>query len=256
MLIYQVNKLIVIRRTSKDFYENHHIHFQERWSSLMMQNLWNRTFNISYVEYRKQLHRIQQENLNDVANLSGCDVVYSYEIESIKKIPKDTLILPCDDDDWFIENIFDEIPEFENSCRWGCIKLSTDVDYITKEGVTVGDRLGTFGSAWRLYFLSNNHVIKNPTNFKQIMRHSHMNYKFVTGVYNSMYLDKYLSVYNYHLGSLAFLNRAIFRYKLKMQNLLQDFQKVPDLATVPIYFHKLIYRLFELYKSMHVIKYY
>ena len=75
------------------------------WKSNHIAKMWDETFNISYVDFRKQLNCIQQENIKEIA--------FDNVINQFEYFDNNTSIMvPTDDDDWFHPNIISKLLSF------------------------------------------------------------------------------------------------------------------------------------------------
>ncbi len=103
-----MEKVILIRRSSPDCHISSSKFFQSRYNFSKLKTAWNDIFNVSYNEYREKLHDIQKENLQEIVAKSGCSIMYLYELENLEQL-NGKIVVPVDDDDWFVDNIFEEI---------------------------------------------------------------------------------------------------------------------------------------------------
>ncbi len=244
-----MKKVILIRRSSPSCYQFSSELFQSNYHFIKLRNIWDNTFNTSYEDYRNKLHEIQKENIKEIIAKSGCSVMYLYELEDLKQL-SGKLVLPVDDDDWFVDNIFEELEKFETSdnytCRWSSWRLS----YYSLINCPI-----TFVnfSKNKFHYLSNNYSIKSPNSKNHLSSHEIMNDEYIKGLHDDeSYFSNYLSLHNVHLGSLSFLRNMMKNHHNEyMSSLLNCFKELPCDYT-NTYFDKFVFKLYDLYKTMKI----
>ena len=116
-------------------------------------DMWNRTHKINYFKYRGMIKEIAEENLNDLKNVVVCD-----NMDDVKKLNGNFMIMFIDDDDWIHPNISSEIIRLPmGDYHWEFWNVQPD--QINK--VKQFDVKTKWNDVLRCY--TNNHVISSDT---------------------------------------------------------------------------------------------
>ena len=92
--------------------------------SKRMAEFWDSVFLMTWIDFRKKLNEIREENQKD---LNYDKIMSTYEIHSTEQL-NGYLVVPCDDDDWLHKDLFDilraEYTGYNYSYRWNFMELS------------------------------------------------------------------------------------------------------------------------------------
>lgn len=192
--------------------------------------LWDRTFETSYVDFRKSLSQISEDNRKQIPFDVVCDI---HECEKYLDQPHN-LIFPTDDDDWYRPDILDVVSKFAGegpACEWNHARF--DLNVLTE--------------ALNDPFQSNTYAAETPVDYLVVKNHVVAGAKFRQEGYR--HIGSVLSVYNHSLASLSTLKKIdgpqglLERYDLCLNELLR-------VGTVPDVFEEYVGRVRELYKSL------
>lgn len=199
---------------------------------------WNRCFNISYIEFRKFLNNIREDNLKQIKGLSECYDTYQQAAVNAART-KGNIILPTDDDDWFRHDVVDILSQVDwnmhPSARW-------------KHGQLRDGRLDVWWCKGKhdCWYHSNNYALRGPVNHYQLVTH-HLTCNTAFSFKGlEQYLPYLLSIHNKSLASLSISQNN------SMDDLVRSYElcrEGPDSATIPIYFLEYVDRLTDFYRN-------
>lgn len=229
----------------------------DRWQSRRLADTWDSLFAMKWIDFRIECDKIRQENEKD---LKYDFTLSTYQIKSPQQLAG-CVVVPCDDDDWLRDDIFDvlrsEYTGKHDSYRWNFVELS-----IIENGVS---ELRSFSyptnipyPAWQLTFnyQSNNYAVPNPQDIKVLDLHGRADRLFDTR--NEKFLRMDLSVHNGHLASLSFMKRTETWYDGNLRTGLVDMLRRFKLhypiknTDTPPYFDRFIDRMMDLYSRVKV----
>lgn len=238
---------IILVRTNINYDElnaDQFAHQAIRWGNLsgppMIQKhlleVWQDIFFVNYFDYRSRLKAIAESNLRFVANKNtNVRIIFGLfdEFESFMNDNNDAWIIPIDDDDWLHPDVIDSInltEPFTTLVRWG------DYWWDLMRNKTIHHE------AYRRhhYLGSNNWAIRKSvlrqyelpeaaialSNHIVAWKHFCKPYKEPPGVQT---LERCLSLYLFHIGSLTNISRDTFprEFLTKMSKIIIDVE-LPD----------------------------
>jgi hypothetical protein len=193
------------------------------WNANKIANVWNEIFNISYIDFRKQLNNIQKENFKDIQ--------FDFTINQYENI-NDSIIVPTDDDDWLHPNIIKDLKSIHQPVMfWNFINYNQGI-------ISIHD-----SSKEIIQFESNNYAIDFKN--EEILR----NHVYANNVMKNkgLYIDLCLSMHNRTLASLSLL-----KGKSRSEVLdLYDVYRKPIIinGNIPPYFMKYIDKMVDIYNN-------
>lgn len=225
-------------RRSKEWAENYQFNDEHInvWNVKEISSTWNDLFNIRYVDFRRRINQVQQENF---AEVPFSYIVNQYEYVSSKNYGK---IIPTDDDDWFHPDIIPILKDIkEPLIYWNFVNF-------TKGTITVQD-----STQERVQFESNNYCMSNVVDEKLLKYHTHANalYRNQSG----FHIDRCLSIHNRTMASLGLLSEQLPDLRGGMIRLYEVSRSpVKIIGTIPDYFMKFVESITNIFKNELKIK--
>ncbi len=222
-----------IRRT-REWAERYEFspHHSEVWHAQRIAEVWDATFNMTYVDFRWRLNRIQIDNLADV----GFDLLLNqYDYQTTRDYG---WVVPTDDDDWFHPDLREQLQAVQTHCvYWNFINYSEGVIRVQESRTE------------RVQFESNNYAMRWQQTDRYLADHATANYKLKnTG---QQRLACCLSLHNRSLASLGLLNNHHADLRTGMLRLYDLYrQPVQIVGDVPTYFMPYVERMQQLYQTL------
>lgn len=195
--------------------------------------LWDATFSMAYVDFRKELSEIREDNYRHLGFAHRRNV---HNIrEEIKS--KDWLVFPTDDDDWFHHDIIEIVKGRIGDlmcCNWSYGVLHRNSPTINT----------------KLLFGTNSYALKTPVEWKPVENHLSAQNQFWGSDY--IHIGQVLSVYNQNLSSLSILKKIDTQ-----EQLIAEFEMInrsPQRGVLPSCFDGHIDQMLDLYKRLLVRK--
>ena len=243
-------KFLYLVRRDEEWHKNFNYSFilGNFLQSKKMASYWDEVFNITWIDFRKELNKIREENEK---KLKFDKILNTYEVKNIKQL-ENYIVVPCDDDDWLHDNIFDILKEsFDeniNYYRWNATELSEGEIRVTSYPTNIPY------PNWKLdyNYLSNNYAIKSPKEFKLVDLHGYANKKI--NIKEEKFIKKTLSIHNGSLASLTFIKRIHKWFNGDTKNGLlyfyEKFKEYPFSNTeIPKCFLRYIDMMMEIYRK-------
>lgn len=216
--------------------------------SKTMASYWDEVFNMTWIDFRKELNKIREENEK---KLKFDKILSTYEIKNINQLEK-YIVVPCDDDDWLHDEIFeilkDQYDENKIYYRWNGTELAHGQIEVSSYPTNIPY------PSWKLdyNYLSNNYAIKSPKEFKLVDLHGYANKNI--DIRQEKFIKKTLSVHNGSLASLTFIRRIHKWFngdtKKGLLHFHERFKEYPISNTkIPNCFLKYIDMMMELYRK-------
>lgn len=203
--------------------------FIDTWHVDRIATVWGDTFNMPYIDFRRRLRSIQDDNLADV----GFDqVVNLYDFD-----PKQNngWVVPTDDDDWFHPDL-----------RTRLFREPYLLLYWNFCNYTEGRVLIQQSPKERVRFESNNYAAFCPTDDSLLSDHAVTNAALRGKVIT--HLPAVLSIHNRSLASLGLLSSHGSQLPQSLPELYRLYQQDPQIdADVPSYFLPYIERMQRIY---------
>ena len=225
-----MNVTCYIRRTKKwaEQYEFSDI-YDDFWKASHIAKVWNETFNIDYINFRKQLGLIQQENIREVA---FDNIVNQYDYVGNNS----TIVVPTDDDDWYHPDVVFILREH---CKpvmfWNFLNYN-------QGAITLYDSLH---KPELFQFESNNYAVIKPDE-NVLKDHVVADQKLRN---KGFYIDACLSMHNRSLASLSLLKPLLSGdFKSELLRLYDKYRQQPT-GDVPSYFCKYIDKMLKIYRE-------
>jgi hypothetical protein len=203
--------------------------FLHKWKLDERIDLWNRTFNIKYAEFRTILDELRQKNRHDIREID-----LDAEYNTYHLIGGDQLVFPTDDDDWFRDDIVQYVKNrLENSTRIVRWKY---------------DRITSFRASRRAHtFESNNFALRTPFE-RKYLQHVESDHE-LRNAPDQLLLDEVLAIHNFNLSSASLLREINNQSDLlEMHRKFMDEQF--DENEHPAYFAPFVRRMFDLYREL------
>lgn len=197
---------------------------------LRASEIWDRTFETSYVDFRKSLSQISEDNRRQIPFDVVCDI---HECESYLS-QTGNMIFPTDDDDWYRPDILDVVSKFAGdapACEWNHGRF--DLNELTE---TVNDP-----------FQSNCYAVRTPTDYLCVKNHVVAGATIRRTGYR--HIGEVLSVYNHSLASLSALKKVDGPAELleRHDKCLKGMLKI---GAIPDVFNEYVQRVRDLYESL------
>ena len=207
--------------------------------ALAIRDMWDRSFNVSYMTFRRFLNDLREENLK---NTKFKKVYDSYDPALRRLMLPGKIVFPIDDDDWFHDDILDIIEplidEEGRAYRWQYV--------LFEKGVVAIQDNDNIGLINRYLYQSNNFCLKTPW-YATLLDHTHVN-RYYAHQADERYLDVALSVHNRNLAS-----RSLWWFEIHNQEqLFEMFEKCkqdPPSGAVPPVFEKYVDRMQDFYRN-------
>jgi hypothetical protein len=200
--------------------------YRSRWRAAEIAAFWESVFTTTYVDFRRQLRSLQEENLKEV----GFDsIIESYEYAGIEG-----LVVPTDEDDWFHPDLIEALPA-QPIVFWNFGRFSENIAEVQNSVVE------------RVQFETNNYALHNPES--KTFDHVIANRLFKN---KGTHINKCLSMHNRSLASLSVL-QPICGNKFELLR-LYELYKQPTARDCPSYFFKYINCMSDLYQQLRVRK--
>jgi hypothetical protein len=225
--------------------------------SQKMAECWDSIFSTTWINFRIECDKIRLENEKD---LNFDAMMSTYEICSHRQLHGYTVV-PCDDDDWLRDDIFDILRENCNknnkTYRWNFTELSI-IENGFYELCSFSYPTNIPYPSWDLSYnyQSNNYAVSNPDDLISVDLHGHADNIF--DVTREKFIPLSLSVHNGNLGSLTFMRRVNKWYKGDMRtgmiDMLRRFKSHYPIKNTetPVYFDRFIDRMLDLYLKIKI----
>jgi hypothetical protein len=210
-----------------------------------LQEVWSQTFNVSYINFRKKINNIRENNLKQ---LKFKKIISFYDDQKIKNI----LAMPnqyvyfTDDDDWYHDDIIEIINSYSQPI------------YTSFVWKPISFHMNRLFDATKFFmkYNTNNYVLKTPLKFSNInywsIQHHQTNLIYEHSQ-DKLEIFEMLSIYNWNLGSVSKWNMDDISSSVLIKR-LDLCRKEPNSNFVPQVFHKYIDQMLELYRKIKIIK--
>lgn len=202
----------------------------DRWRADRIAQIWDQTFTTRYVDFRRRLNQLQQENLQEVP--------FDRVVNQYDYVRDDSVVVPTDDDDWFHPDIVSVLQERSKPSYWNFINYTNGI--ISVQNPSVEKMLFTYET--------NNYALPNPDNEAVLQDHCYAD-KCIIGEH----IDNCLSVHNRSIGSLSVLRESLISSDKPHKELLALYdvarRPVEIGLGVPEYFMKYVDKMLAIYRT-------
>lgn len=224
------DKVICYIRRTREWAENFVFSgkYSTVWKAAKVAKYWDSIFRMSYIDFRKRLRAIQQDNFKEV----GFDgVINQYEYKGERAI-----MVPTDEDDWYLPAVVPKLKELGKPIvYWNY--LNNDLGTISIQDSTVE----------RLQFESNNHALIQPHR-ECLADHVYANNKLKNN--GSFYLEGCWSMRNRSLASLTVVHPICEGSKKELLDLYEKCCKPVTIeGDMPEYFMKYVDKMRDIYRN-------
>lgn len=172
--------------------------------------IWNFCFKMQWMDFRKRLREIAFKTFsrNDFN-----DIIMYYDRERFSSLPKGTLVIPIDEDDWLSPNLVRELRNVEDPFE--TIRWDNDKKYSRYEPDNYPEFI-------RKHASSCNYGVKIPCDYNIIRWHSLFKKK------EAFYLPKKLSYKHSNISSLSVYYELMsrgFTFKKLMNDVIDEIGK-------------------------------
>ena len=200
---------------------------------------WDKVFNISYIDFRKSLSKIREENFRRCKHF---DEVIDFPSERANFLCKNPSILffPTDDDDWFHDDIIELVSNVnltKKNLRWRYLEYGPS--HVFKNL--------TENKSWMPYFnyQTNNAVFSSP--IPNLFLESH----FIDLNYSYPFTDEQYSDENWLVHNKTFASRSYWHKTPTEDELMMNYEFYRDLpCNVPEVYLKYIDMLSSLISKL------
>lgn len=157
---------------------------------------WNQTFNIPYHVFRHRLCEIANENQAAVG---------APKTDCWDDIPSGAIVMPTDDDDWFVPNAAHRVAAtmepLDEGCHWTQSVLQVPINGM--HGVKVAMRRVFPFIRPKWFCATNNYAFVKTAGAENLIPHTRASRSFESGQLRLARLDERLSIHNRNIASIT-----------------------------------------------------
>lgn len=201
--------------------------------------IWDEKFNLNLFEFRHRIQEIHLDNVHDAGMV--CIDEFS---ELIDTIEHDDIVIPSDDDDFFHPQIRDYLKKFNGLMVWKSSSLNFNSLRYSKIDPKAQRHILSCGYAIKGNWLRKIHEVKGSEYVFNIL---HWHWFLRDHKLKETYVPYFLSLYNYHCGSVSQLRSEEFKLPTCSTRFPRD---TPEIIWAKPY----ITRLYQVYEESGLFK--